>query len=249
MMWLRTILLIFPILLAACASKTTVRHTPNYEATLKRKKNVLILPPVAQVYQVGAFGSKKRVYNYEAEFEALAAEEAEVDLTERGFNVKVMARKNLDEAGAYEAFTHLRNAYESALKELYAQHLWPENKAFNLSKNLGGAAHELSKKTDSDLIAMVDYEGFVKTNGARTLDFISAAVLGVGAGAAAAESSVILIGLVDAKTGNILWTNRVDLQKDLFSAAFSNLSSQKSADAKKLQKLIDMTFIPLEKGS
>ncbi len=248
MMWFRTALLLFPLLLAACASNTTVRHMPDYWATLKRQKNVLILPPVAQVYQVGAFGSKKRVYNYEAEFEALAAEETKVDLTERGFNVKVMARKNLVGAGAYEAFTHLRNAYESALKELYAQHLWPEKKAFDLSKNLGGSAQELSKKTDSDLIAVVDYRGFVKTNGARTVDFISAAVLGVRA-VEAAEYSVILIGLIDAKTGNILWTNRVDLKKDLFSAAFSNLSSQKSADAKKLQKLIDMTFIPLEKGS
>lgn len=60
---------------------------------------------------------------------------------------------------------------------------------------------------------MVDYAGTVKTNGARILVFALSLLL------YNADNSVIVIvtGIIDAKTGNVLWTNMVNgLEKSLF---------------------------------
>jgi hypothetical protein len=243
----RTLLLALALVTCACTPKTTIRHAPNFEAVLEKQRNVLILPPTAQIHEVGAFGGKKRLYNYEAEFESLAAEEATIDMKERGFSVKYLRRKEIDEAGAYDAFNRLRNSYDEARRGLYSPLLWEEPKAFALSSNTGPAAAELGQKTMSDLIVMVDYEGAVKTNGARTLEFATTLLAGRSSGEAA-DASMLIIGIVDAKSGDILWTNMSVDERDLYRSAFDNLSSQKSTDSKKLEKLIDRIFEPLKKS-
>ena len=55
---------------------------------------------------------------------------------------------------------------------------------------------------------MVDYAGTVKTNGARILVFALSLLL-YNVEAANTDNSVIVIviGIIDAKTGNVLWTN------------------------------------------
>lgn len=47
----------------------------------------------------------------------------------------------------------------------------------------------------------VDYVGIVKTNGARMLGF-TLSLLPYNA-----DNSLMVIGIIDAKTGNVLWTN------------------------------------------
>jgi hypothetical protein len=56
---------------------------------------------------------------------------------------------------------------------------------------------------------MVDYAGTVKTNGARILVFALSLLLYNVEAANNADNSVIVIviGIIDAKTGNVLWTN------------------------------------------
>ena len=242
---LRTFLLLSPLLLAACASKTTIRHSVGYEAVLKNQWNAVILPPTAHIQSMGAFGSKERLYNYEQEFEHLAADEALVDLKERGFQVKYLHRKDIDEAGAYEAYTHLTHAYDEARKQLYCPLEQEEKKAFALTKNVGSAAVELATKTHSDLIIMVDYEGAIQTNGSRALSLALTAVTGVCSGGPA-ETSHMVIGIIDGKKGDILWTNLAVDTSSVLGSAFSNLRSQKSSDSKKLEKLIDRIFKPLK---
>ncbi len=73
-------------------------------------------------------------------------------------------------------------------------------------------------KTGSDIIVMFDYTGAVKTNRARKLAF-ALSLLPYNA-----DNSVMVIGIIDAKIGNVLWTNMSMDQKNLYLKAIDSFS-------------------------
>lgn len=242
--YLALVLLVFT---TACTKVTSIRYNPGYNNVLSKHQEVIILPPAAEVNTVDIGGKKKRVYNYEANLEQLIAAETNTDLQELGFNVKVMHRKDFHDLGIYDHYLRLRDTYDTARRELYQPLLWEESKAFAIANRLGESAIIVGKKTKSDIIIMVDYAGMVKTNGARALDLTLTLLTGHDNSSNNAESSLMIIGIIDAKTGNILWTNMSVDNKDLFSSAINNFSSQNNIDVKRLNKLIENIFKPLKK--
>jgi hypothetical protein len=84
---------------------------------------------------------------------------------------------------------------------------------------------------------MIDYVGSTKTNGARALDFTRALL--IGGSTTPAESSAMVLGIIDAKSGRILWTNMSTAFKDLFSSGADKLSNADKVDIKKVNALIE----------
>jgi hypothetical protein len=87
-------------------------------------------------------------------------------------------------------------------------------------------------------LLIIDYIGTSKTSGARALSFAADILLGRGSFSNNAESSVMALGLVDANTRNILWTNISALSKDVFTASIKNMSSAEKIDVEKVNQLI-----------
>jgi hypothetical protein len=235
------------VLTTACTKTTTIRSNSQYNAILEKQKEVIILPPTVEVNVIDISNNKKRVYNYEANLEQLAASETSIDMKEMGYNVRIMHRKDFHDLGVYDSYLRLVDAYNVARKELYKPLLWEETKATAITNNLGKTAVILGKKTKSDIIVMVDYEGAVRTTGARAKDFAVGLFVNNNEALSNADSSLMIIGIIDAKTGNILWTNLGIDRKDIFSCAMDNFSSQNEVDVKRLNKLVDDILQPLKK--
>lgn len=237
------------ILTSACTKTTTIRSNSQYNAVLEKQKEVIILPPTVEVNIIDAGNSKKRAYNYEVNLEQLAANETNIDMKEMGYHVRVMHRKDFHDLGIYDSYIRFQDAYNAARRELYKPLLWEETKAFAITDNLGKPAIILGKKTNSDIIVVIDYEGAVKTTGARAKDFAIGLFVNNNEALSNADSSLMIIGIIDAKTGNILWINLGIDRKDIFSCAMDNFSSQNDIDVKRLNDLVDDILKPLKKNS
>jgi len=86
---------------------------------------------------------------------------------------------------------------------------------------------------------MFDYTGAVKTNRARKLAFALSLLT------CNADKSVMVIGITDAKIGNVLWTNMSMDQKNLYLKAIDSFSSQKNVDTQRVNGLISTALKPL----
>ena len=92
---------------------------------------------------------------------------------------------------------------------------------------------------------IVDYAGAVKTNGARMLGFALSLLPYNAQAANNTDNSVMVIGIIDAKTGSVLWTNMSMDQKSLYSSAIDSFSSQKNVDTQRVNGLISTALKPL----
>jgi hypothetical protein len=244
MRFLSLILLFLLVLTTACTKLTTVRYNPAYTSVLAKQKTVIILPPAAEMNVVDIAGKKQRVYNYEANLEQLAAAEADIDMKEMGFRVNIMHRKDFHDLGIYDSYLRFRSEYDDARKSLYTPLQWEESKAFSITNNIKSAVI-LGQKTKSDIIVMVDCEGSVKTSGARARDLALSLLVNANY-ANNADNSVMIIGIVDAKTGNVLWSNLGVENRDLYSSGMDSFSDKNDIDVKKLNRLIDQILKPLK---
>nr|WP_016926563.1 hypothetical protein [Rickettsia conorii] len=62
----------------------------------------------------------------------------------------------------------------------------------------------LGEKIGADIFVLLNYVQMIKTNGARTHDFLMSAL---GCSVSNADNIFMSIGIVEAKSGRILWTN------------------------------------------
>ncbi len=191
-----------------CAKPTTLeRYHAGYETEIIRHNEVLIIPPVATIHTVGAFGSKEKMYDYEFNLEDLIQRQMVAAIAEKGYRVQLLHKKTIAEQHLNNLVMPLRDEYALVSKELYTPARWEEEKAFSINQNLGKIAIELGEKTHSDLILITDYSGAIKTNGARTADFIGAMLTGYSNALDNSDSATMLIAIIDAKNGNLLWSN------------------------------------------
>ena len=54
----------------------------------------------------------------------------------------------------------------------------------------------------------------------------------------------MIIGLVDASTGKVLWTNMGSSSQDLYSSMLDNVRSHSTVEKERLKRLIDSVFNP-----
>ncbi|XVN40338.1 MAG: hypothetical protein RCO49_05750 [Rickettsia endosymbiont of Argas persicus] len=92
---------------------------------------------------------------------------------------------------------------------LYTPLLWDQEQAYSITQNLGEPTLALGKKTGGDIFILIDYAQMIKTNGARTRDFLMNVAFGCSV--TNADNITMSIGIVDAKRSRILWTNNASL--------------------------------------
>jgi hypothetical protein len=224
------------IITAGCTSTTSVRHRSNYDFVVNRSHNFVVLPPAVEVNTIDVSNKKTPVHSYGINLESLIKERLVDRLTKSNLRVRILHRKDIAEQGVYPVFLRLQGKYNTVRDELYSPLLWDVKKAFAVEKNIGDDAVLFGEKTDSDILIFVDYLRNIKTNGARIRDFAMGALLKIGDDVPP-DSTVMVISFVDAKTGNILWSN---MQK--YIATLFESSSSEKADIKQLDTIIQLTL-------
>lgn len=236
-------LLIVGLLCCGCTPTTTLRHHSNYKDSIKSAKDAVIMPVVAEVNTVSFGGKKERMYDYETHIEGMISEIMLSSLVDKGLRVKLLRKKHIHEQHIGDIILSLRKHYNDAREELYSPLNQEHKKAFNIVKNIGNSAKALRETIGSDLLIFVDYVGAVKTTGARTLDFASTILLGDEVSKDADNSSLV-IGLIDARGGDVIWMNLGVVQKDIYDCAFDNFSSHSKVEKETLTRLITLTLAP-----
>jgi hypothetical protein len=225
----RFLLLVFiAITASACANNTTQRHVPEYRSILGQNRNILILPPEVVVYSVESSGSKKRMYDYEYNLESIIIDQMIPTLQNKGFSARLLSRKEIHEQNLHEEVARLNGIYGTNRDELY------------VNKNVGQAAATIGSKNNSNLLLLTDYARSIKTSGLKTLNVMTDLFLGTRT-SAEGDVAVVVVGIIEAKTGRIIWANH---EKDIRSS-FSS-SSDKKVETAQIKYITSNIFKPLD---
>jgi hypothetical protein len=241
-------LAIVGVYLSSCSETTSVRHYQSYQDVIQTTKSALILPVQAEVNTVDVAGKKERMHDYEDHMEGVIANELIPMAQEKGLPVKLLTRKDIHDQNLLQIVDAMRDSYHEIREELYKVPLWDVKDAFVLSKNIGTTAVDLGTKTNSDILILVDYLEISKTSGARTMDMamnIGLALLGVHQDEdPTAQSNVIVLGIIDAKTGDILWINNAKGKQTALGEFFQSSGTDLEIDQRKAKVLLQNVLLP-----
>ncbi|MGX6960818.1 MAG: hypothetical protein ACIPMY_06440 [Rickettsia endosymbiont of Pentastiridius leporinus] len=188
-----------------CTKTTSVRHVSGYNKSMLARKEILVLPMQTEVYTLDAGNRKERKYDYEDHLEELLKQEIILAAQKKGLRVKLLRRKDIRDQKLDDLVSRFRKDYNNAYTTLYTPLLWAEEKAFSITQNLNDSAVILGEKTGGDVFLLIDYAQMIKTNGARTKDFLMQVAFGCSA--SNSDNLTMSIGIVDATRGRVLCTN------------------------------------------
>lgn len=205
-------LLLSIFLMASCANTTTVRHRNDYAKTFKQSRSIVVLPTKAEVNMVEVGGNTKRMYDYEYSIEEVIFKESKQQLRKKGYKVEMLSKSNLKAKNLFSNYELLYEDLGNETASLYATPLMEVEKAYNIENKVGRHAVIIGKETKGDILFLVNYLNNVQTNGVRALKvamFVLSAAGGRGDSSHldGTDQASILLSMVDAKTGNILWCN------------------------------------------
>lgn len=223
-------------LVGACANQTLVRHRNNYAQTLKHSNRIALLPPKAEVNMLSAVGDKTRMYDYEYEVEKVIFIALKPILRNKGYNVVRITKSHLKDKNIFSNYEILHDELSEETSSLYAAPMMDVDKASNIDNKVGHHALVIGKETKSNVLFLVNYLNEVQTNGARAMSFVMDAFFNTRS-TEEVDKATILISMVDAKTGNILWSNYFFVSQDLFSDMFKG--DEKDIDNKRINTLLE----------
>jgi hypothetical protein len=215
----------------SCTKTTTIRHAEDYKNSVIRGKHVLILPPEVEVNTLDVSGKKTRMDEYENHLRELIRERLVVALEKNHLRARVLRAKDINDLELYRPLNHLRASYDELSKELYKTPAMYVKTAFVVDKNIKEKAAIFGEKTSSDILVFVDYDQVVRTNGARALKFLAAAVVGVSDGSLD-DVACMMVAFIDANTGRFVWSNLT------YGFGGASGSGGQKADLKHMDKMI-----------
>ncbi len=244
-MYLKSFLAIAAIALLStgCSNMTPERHMAGYESVVLKQKNIAILPAEVYVETVDYFGAKERMHDYEYHLEKMIDREMLPAIQEKGFKAKRLSRKDIHNKKLNKLVGELRARYGEKRAIVYDKYLWNEKEAFDLSQNIGTIAVELGEAVKSDLLVFVDFVASSKTQGAQTAEVVTSLLLGALSGKARynnepSEEAVMVIAIIDAKTGNILWSNKGITGALNVDGALASFEKDDTAGSTEIKRLI-----------
>jgi hypothetical protein len=207
---------------------TTYREVPQFNERFGEIRTVTLVPPKVAVYTITAGGVIEEVSEWTQSAHQLLTAELEREIQERGnlefvpYYEQVADEESVaDDAnsGEVEGWTPLEEnwaLFEAAAMAIY-QHTYDPNQTFkqrkeNFDYTLGSESSALVEGLGVDAFLIVVATDYVETAGRQALKIFGALVSGVtGAyvGPKASPTHVVL-ALVEARTGDILWFNVVD---------------------------------------
>lgn len=249
-------LILVVISISACGAKTTlIRHSASYEEALSHSRQTAIITPSVEAKTLDAAGKMTRNYDYEDVMEDIIADVLYNKLRSKGYNVKIITRRDVHNKKLSSAISRFRDSYQGDIGKLYNPLLMEEKKAFEIEAFVEDTPKKFNEHLDADLVAIVDYFFRNKTSGANKKD-VAVAVLGAMAGVRttgspedeAAELARIRLALLDAKSGQIVWSN---YRQDTYGSFSWGRSSLEDFERKRLDKVLTELLAPLPnyKGS
>lgn len=199
------VITLFSLTLIGC-STTTIRSSKDYQSSFNGEKQAIVLPIEAKVYEVNASGNKKELYDFEYNIENVIAEQIIPVLNNKGLRAKLLTRKDVHDQSLFEFTNRIDDRFKEEEKSLYKKESISPKEAFNITSNIGDVALVPATKNDSDIVILVRYARAIKSSGSQALGFAAAAI---GYGSDPADLAKIEIAFIEAKTGKILWINRV----------------------------------------
>lgn len=213
----RLLLIIISFFFIGCAS-TTIRHTKGYETVIANNTRTSVLPPEARVYEVDTAGKSKRLYDFEFNVESIIAEEIIPVLNEKNLKAQLLTRKNIHDLHLNADIEYLDTRFAEAENKLYHKAEEKEEIAFNINEDVGHLSNNITVKNPADILVLVSYYRNIKSSGSQALGFMSAALFG--AHTTPADMANLRIAFIEAKTGKILWVNRLShIHASFFSSA------------------------------
>lgn len=246
----RAIRLYLPLLLvlicSACSKTTLLRHRQDYTSNYTQYHQLLVMPVVAEIHIADFSDKKERLYDYEYHIQDLITRQIIPILEAKGFKTKLLSKSDIKELQLGKDITSFKSKYNQLRQELYKPLLLEEAKAFAIDKSVGQFSADLGKKTQSDLLVVVDYAGLIKTNGARVRDLAMSLLFNNRTMAENADNAVMFIGMVEAKSGNILWLNNHTMREDIYTSAWNNMKAQDKVELKKINEIINTALQPFK---
>lgn len=157
--------------------------------------------------------------------------EFEIKLTRslegRGYQVRRYMPDEIEKklVGANSVVEQIKNAYRSAAaRVLYARPV-PDTEARMFRVSMGPVGSDLGRALDADAFLLTNYQGYGQSKGLAVAELGTAALTVIAGGTPAGGSTPLPfmeLALVDAATGNILWTYRSYSPSPLGKSSFAS---------------------------
>ena len=194
-----------------------------------------------EINSVDTSGKGTRLYDYEYHMEELIKDKIMPEMREKGFKVKFLSRKDIHDQKLNDAVTRIRTQYKEVANDLYKTKLMDKKQAFLIERNFQQVGTTLGKATDSDIIILVDFSGYCKTNNAVALQFVFTALTGM-YNTSPDSGAVMMVGMIDAHNGDLLWSNLSSSQP--MPSGKKTIEEKNEVDNKMLDKILQDVFKP-----
>ena len=237
-------LLLIPLLVSGCVHKlTSVRHSAEFNNRDIRAGEIIIIPTEATVATVDVLGKKTHENdNYEDHIGRIIDDSILDVLREHQYKVTLLTRKNIADLKISGKILDLRLQYNDIIQGLYKSQWMQEEQAFSVDQKVN-VISDLKKSDKRTYLVLCNYVGTSKTSGARIAHLLMDALINTRA-SDEAETSSMLIGIIDNSNGKFYWSNRTGAATSVVGAALNSGSSDE-IDRKHSKLMIRSTLNPL----
>lgn len=210
---------------SGCTTTLGSREVPDFDERFQRLESVTLLPPKVSVYRLTAGGVEEEVQEWTDSAREQLALALEKRAGETG-HLRFVAYTGPQRPGALSDDSRVAPEERSLLEETDAlfdvvalaihQHVYTSASSFaekqkNFDYTLGSEVSSLVEESGADAFLIVVASDRVATAGRQALialGYLAAGVTGVYAGPGPSPA-VVVLALVESRTGDILWFNAV----------------------------------------
>jgi hypothetical protein len=199
--------------LCACTSPGLVRQHADLAAHCQSIRQVAVVPPNVEMYLVHIGGSKELLQDRMRSISSDLVSLIEAQVATHGFRPLSMDRITAPSGSSEQLFrdAEISRLYGTISGEMYGKPL-SVAESRSIECKLGEEARNLASLAHSDGLIFLRFAGYRRT-GASVASELAFKVLfslgGVYAPQEATGAAQLEVALVDGKTGDVLWVNRV----------------------------------------
>lgn len=198
------------LVVSGCATNTSIRQHPEFANAKKSIVKIGLIKPEVVFTEIAADGDNKRLEEKELSLIDIVTDKASQELKNKGYQVEVVELDALEAEypDVRQDLQTIKDALENAKKNLYEKPATIEE-SVKFEENLGAEINVFAQLLNLDALLITSYDGWEKTGGSVAVDVaktVVLAALGVGV-VPQFEGESASVALVEAKTGDLLWTN------------------------------------------
>jgi hypothetical protein len=201
------------LVVASGCSYTPVRTHPDFASAARKVQKVAVLSPDVEYTLLVLTGDDERLPEEERKVRQSLVSALPTLLEKRGYVARELTPERVEAIVKDANFTieQAKTAYREASKRLYERDLVTEDEAGKFRVSIGPIGNAVAEAVDAEAFLFVRYAGFKKSEGLIAKEVVANAMLGVLTGVIVvpvATGASMEMALVDATTGDVLWSNR-----------------------------------------